>query len=141
MQQKNNTILQITDKDKLEKLDLMTDRYPCLDCRKTVKRVFIYIHLVAKYIIETPFFENITIFIIISNSLTMMIDDPTGKQSLPFFAQLEHVFLALYSIEMILKIFGLGFIMGNQAYLKDSWNILDFIIVCSSYPPYFAEEN
>ena len=31
--------------------------------------------------------------------------------------------------------------MGEKAYLKDSWNILDFIIVCSSYPPYFATES
>ena len=49
------------------------------------------------------------------------------------------MFLALYSIEMILKIMGMGFVMGEKAYLKDSWNILDFVIVISSYPSLFAE--
>lgn len=141
MQQKNKSLLQTTDKDELEKLDVMTDRWPCLDCRKAVKRVFIYIHLVAKYTIDTPLFENITIFIIVSNSLAMMVDDPTGLDSHPFFAKLEVIFLVLYSMEMILKILGLGFIMGQQAYLKDSWNILDFIIVGSSYPPYFMDQE
>ena len=39
----------------------------------------------------------------------------------------------LYTIEMILKILGLGFIYGEGAYIKDSWNILDFVIVMSGY--------
>ena len=39
----------------------------------------------------------------------------------------------LYSIEMVFKILGLGFIFGPKAYLLDSWNILDFVIVISGY--------
>lgn len=31
--------------------------------------------------------------------------------------------------------------MGSGAYLKDSWNILDFIIVISSYPALFEDPN
>lgn len=34
---------------------------------------------------------------------------------------------------MVLKILGLGFIFGEKAYLMDSWNILDFVIVLSGY--------
>ena len=34
---------------------------------------------------------------------------------------------------MVLKIFGHGFIMSDTAYLRDSWNILDFVIVISGY--------
>ena len=41
--------------------------------------------------------------------------------------------MILYSVEMVLKIIGLGFIFGPKAYLQDSWNILDFIIVLSGY--------
>ena len=32
-------------------------------------------------------------------------------------------------MEMVLKIFALGFIMNQNSYLRDNWNILDFIIV------------
>jgi hypothetical protein len=46
---------------------------------------------------------------------------------------LENVFLALYSTEMALKIVGLGFLLNEGAYLRDPWNILDFIIVSSAY--------
>jgi hypothetical protein len=34
---------------------------------------------------------------------------------------------------MVLKILGLGFIIGENAYIKNSWNILDFVIVLSGY--------
>lgn len=34
---------------------------------------------------------------------------------------------------MVLKILGSGFIMGEGAYLKDPWNILDFFIVMTAY--------
>lgn len=36
---------------------------------------------------------------------------------------------------MVLKIFGLGFILPNGAYLRDGWNILDFCIVTTSLIP------
>jgi hypothetical protein len=35
----------------------------------------------------------------------------------------------IFTLEAMLKIFALGFIKGNNTYLKDNWNRLDFIIV------------
>lgn len=49
----------------------------------------------------------------------------------------ENVFIILYTVEMMVKIFGLGFLFGPNAYLKESWNILDFVIVVTSYTSYF----
>ena len=46
---------------------------------------------------------------------------------------LDNIFLVLYTIEMVLKILGMNFIFGPNAYLKDAWNILDFTIVSSGY--------
>merc|ERR1711981_589824 len=37
---------------------------------------------------------------------------------------------------MILKIIGLGFLMGKNAYLKNPWNVMDFIIVTSAMSKY-----
>lgn len=37
---------------------------------------------------------------------------------------------------MVLKIIGLGFIFNDEAYLRDSWNVLDFVIVISAMLPY-----
>jgi len=49
---------------------------------------------------------------------------------------LELFYLIFYTIEMAFKIFGLGFIFNKNSYLRDYWNILDFIIVGTGYIPY-----
>jgi len=35
----------------------------------------------------------------------------------------------MYTFEMILKIIAMGFFMETNSYLRDTWNILDFIVV------------
>jgi hypothetical protein len=53
----------------------------------------------------------------------------------------EYVFLALYSVEMLLKILGMGFYFGEGAYIKEYFNILDFIIVTSSYSIFLPSDD
>ena len=45
---------------------------------------------------------------------------------------MEYIFNIVFLIECVVKIIALGFIVGPNAYLKESWNILDFIVVVSS---------
>lgn len=42
------------------------------------------------------------------------------------------VISAIFVFEALIKSIAHCFIIGEQAYLKDSWNILDFVIVVSS---------
>ena len=42
---------------------------------------------------------------------------------------MDYFFSALYFIEFLLKVFGLGFVLNEGAYLRDYWNILDFLVV------------
>ena len=68
------------------------------------------------------------------NSLLLMINYPTITD--PYFMKTIEMITTLISAffigEAVLKIISLGFVLGESAYLKDSWNILDFIIVLSS---------
>ena len=64
-----------------------------------------------------------------------MAEDPTDKNPSPFMKALDEVFLVLYTIEMMVKILGLGLILDPNSYLRDTWNVLDFIIVISGYVP------
>ena len=89
--------------------------------------------MVAFKIISTKAFDNISIFVILMNSLVMMTEDPADKDPPEYFAVIDNIFLGLYSVEMVLKILGMGLIFGEHAYLKNSWNILDFVIVISGY--------
>jgi len=48
---------------------------------------------------------------------------------------LELFFFLFYSLEMFIKVIAMGFIIGPSSYLKDGWNILDFIVVVASWIP------
>jgi len=61
-----------------------------------------------------------------------MLNNPIDPNPPAFFNEVEYVFLVLYTGEMVLKIIGLGFIMGEGSYLRDWWNVMDFIIVITS---------
>ena len=88
--------------------------------------------MVSKAIISTSFFDNFTTSIILFNCVTMMLNNPIDPNPDPFFAKCETIFLVLYTGEMVLKILGLGFALGEGSYLRDWWNVMDFVIVISS---------
>lgn len=54
---------------------------------------------------------------------------------------IENVFQGLYTVEMLLKILGQGFVFNQGAYMRDSFNILDFFIVMSAYLSMMQEEG
>jgi len=132
----------VAEKNDLEQLEVYTDRFPLLRLRKQIRKILILINMIASAIITTKTFENASITVILVNSLTMIFDDPTADPT-PAFAVAENIFLALYTVEMVFKIIGMGFIVSENSYLKDSWNILDFMIVMISYFTLFtaAEEQ
>lgn len=67
------------------------------------------------------------------NSLKMATDDPLATTTnLPW---AETTFTAIYVSEMALKIMAYGFLLNSGAYLRDSWNIMDFCIVLTSLLP------
>lgn len=47
----------------------------------------------------------------------------------------EDIFTGIYVTEMVLKICALGFLFNKGAYLRDLWNIMDFVIVVTSLLP------
>ena len=88
--------------------------------------------MAALKIIKKKSFEAITIVVIIANCITLAMYkadlEPTESE-----VMIENIFQALYTIEMVIKILGMGFIFNKGAYLRDSFNILDFCIVMSAY--------
>ena len=43
----------------------------------------------------------------------------------------EVIFTALFATEMVLKIIAMGFVLGKGTYIRDPWNVLDFIVVAA----------
>ena len=133
---KNNDILVIKPKSKIEKLDLFTDNYPCLSLRKSLMKIKLYhpfsslliFRFISSYcfkIISTTAFEYIFLAVILFNSVILALNDDGSK----FFRVTDTFFNVAYFLEFFLKVFGLGFVMNKNSYLRDSWNILDFVII------------
>ena len=75
-------------------------------------------------IITSWVFEFIALFVIVANSVVLALgDNPLLSDTI------DWVFLYLYTIEMMLKISGLGLILNEKSYIRDPWNLLDFVIV------------
>lgn len=72
--------------------------------------------------------------ILINSGFLAFVDPNDSSNDLQ--SKLDVAFLVIYSIEMFLKIFALGFVLRKGSYLRDAWNVLDFIIVVSGYLSY-----
>lgn len=84
-----------------------------------------------KALIENEYFENFIYHMIALNSLYLAVDapsleDPYQKKTL---GMLLTTISIVFIMESVMKIIVLGFYWGETAYLRDNWNILDFVIV------------
>jgi hypothetical protein len=79
-----------------------------------------------------PLFDHFILVTIITNCVFLAIADPTKEE--PKFMQVaDYVFLAIYTFEGLMKILAMGFIMMPYTYLRDPWNVLDFLVLIMAY--------
>lgn len=86
-------------------------------------------------------FESISISVIVVNSIFLAMDDPLRdpSETPAYMGVADDIFQYLYTIEMVVKIVSLGFICNDGSYLRDAWNILDFVIIASGYMGMFLQ--
>jgi hypothetical protein len=96
-------------------------------------KIRVYISRLAYAIITHKIFETLSILVIVANCFFLALDDPTATDINPIMNMSDYVFQGLYTVEMIFKICGLGFVFNKGSYMRDAWNILDFVIVVSGY--------
>ena len=79
------------------------------------------------------FFEWFIILLILLSTVTLAIEHPLDdpdSEKIKVLKLIDIVFTTIFTLEALLKIIALGFLFnGKHSYLRDSWNILDFIIV------------
>eukprot|EP00755_Sulcionema_specki_P007264 Sspe_Gene.37760::Locus_18224_Transcript_2_3_Confidence_0.400_Length_2527::g.37760::m.37760/K04851/CACNA1D; voltage-dependent calcium channel L type alpha-1D len=86
--------------------------------------------------IDSPPFERFVLVVIIANSICLGMDIPStrGNDSIQQFLMVaEIVFQALFTIEMLLKVVALGFVLHKHSYLRSYWNVMDCVIVCVGF--------
>lgn len=47
-------------------------------------------------------------------------------------------FSLIFLIELLLKVIAMGFVVHKYSYMRDWWNVLDFIIVVTSFLEFFS---
>ena len=91
------------------------------------------IRRLTKFIIEWPPFEWTVLVTIIASCVVMALEEhlPNGdKTNLAIkLTVTESYFLGIFCVEMSLKILALGFILHPKSYLRNIWNIMDFVVV------------
>jgi len=89
-------------------------------------------------IVTQPWFDNGVLILIFISSIVLIFDadpkrDPKEQStSNDIIAWLNVLFTTAFTLEMTLKVIAYGFMMHPGAYLRDSWNVLDFTVVCAS---------
>eukprot|EP00051_Salpingoeca_urceolata_P017838 m.246032 g.246032 ORF g.246032 m.246032 type:complete len:1856 (-) comp19058_c0_seq4:42-5609(-) len=86
------------------------------------------------HISEHSAFENIILFFIFLNCIALAAFDPTvdddeSSARNDFLERVEYVFLAVFTLEAIIKTIAFGFVLDPGSYLRNWWNVLDFVIV------------
>ena len=84
-------------------------------------------------IIDSHWFEKISMFAIIMNCITMSMYEPCrvgpcDSVKCIFLKYTDDIIYGFFFVEMLMKIFAMGLI-GNKSYLCDTWNRLDCFIV------------
>ncbi|XP_061909055.1 dihydropyridine-sensitive L-type skeletal muscle calcium channel subunit alpha-1-like [Entelurus aequoreus] len=84
-------------------------------------------------IVEWKTFEIIILLTIFANCVALAVflpmpEEDSNNTNLNL-ESLEYVFLIIFTLECFLKIVAYGFVFHEGAYLRNCWNILDFVIV------------
>ena len=103
------------------------DHHCCLEQRKKINKILVYARYFCRYFVDNILFEYCSFFLIIINSILILVSDPTDPNNIG--NRTDYYFLIFYTIEAILKIVTFTFFSAEDAYIKDYWNILDFSVV------------
>jgi len=99
----------------------------CLDLKNPIRKQCIAI-------VEWKPFEWLILITICANCIALGAQTPfpnsdTNLVNNVLDEYVENLFLFIFTTECVLKIVACGFFMHSEAYLRNGWNILDFVIV------------
>ncbi|CAB3372667.1 Hypothetical predicted protein [Cloeon dipterum] len=93
---------------------------------------------------HTPF-EYAVLLTIIANCIVLALEEhlPNGDRTI--LAQklelTEPYFLGIFCVEASLKILALGFVLHPRSYLRNIWNMMDFVVVVTGFITLFPQND
>jgi len=91
--------------------------------------------------VESKGFKRLLAFVILLSCIHLVLDDPLLDPESDYKAGLDvanFVILAFFTLEAILKIIAFDFFWEENAYMRDSWNLIDMVIIITSYIDAFS---
>ncbi|XP_068178503.1 voltage-dependent T-type calcium channel subunit alpha-1I-like [Antennarius striatus] len=88
--------------------------------------------LLCQSIIAHKLFDYIVLVFIFLNCITVALERPKilqGSLERVFLTISNYIFTAIFVAEMTVKVVSMGLYLGEKAYLRSSWNILDGFLV------------
>ncbi|GFR46010.1 hypothetical protein Agub_g7488 [Astrephomene gubernaculifera] len=123
--------------------DALASQYPERSCFILRKRA--HLRKFCVYLMHNKFFENFILFIILCNCVTLALgSNRQGFDSTPLgraLLAIDNVYVAIFTLEMLVKIIATGFVLEKGTYLRDGWNVLDFVVVGMAYVNLFTPNN
>ncbi|KAM3865783.1 LOW QUALITY PROTEIN: voltage-dependent R-type calcium channel subunit alpha-1E-like [Diretmus argenteus] len=110
------------------------------NCLTVNRSLFIFAedNLIRKYarrIIEWPPFEYMILATITANCVVLALEQHLpGEDKTPMAKRLEKTepyFIGIFCFEAGIKLLALGFVFHKGSYLRNGWNVMDFIVVLS----------
>lgn len=106
--------------------------------------IFSYDNIIRKSLrdmIANAYFDDFIYCMIFFNALLLALDEPNLVD--PYQKKTCNVLLETISIifvgEFVVKVISMGFYWGERTYMRDPWNILDFVIVFFSFVTWILE--
>uniref|UniRef100_A0A8C2XU44 Calcium voltage-gated channel subunit alpha1 I n=1 Tax=Cyclopterus lumpus TaxID=8103 RepID=A0A8C2XU44_CYCLU len=103
-------------------------------CSEVPQRFFLSLRfrLLCQSIIAHKLFDYVVLSFIFLNCITVALERPKilqGSLERLFLTVSNYVFTAIFVAEMTVKVVSMGLYLGQKAYLRSSWNILDGFLV------------
>ena len=134
---KGKEIIDFKPLHKEEEVRRFYDKCCCMKARKAIFKWLTYAKYYCNILVDNFIFENLSLLVIILNTVFILISDPRDTNSIANTS--DSIFLYFYTVEAGLKILGFGFIFTEKAYLKDYWNILDFFVIIMGWVSFILE--
>ncbi|XP_071801996.1 voltage-dependent calcium channel type A subunit alpha-1-like isoform X9 [Asterias amurensis] len=101
-----------------------------------------FIRRCAKWLTEWLPFEYLILATIIANCVVLALEVhlPQGDKT-PMALELEKTeiyFLAIFCLEATIKITALGLVLHEGSYLRNGWNLMDFVVVVTGFISYIG---
>jgi voltage-dependent calcium channel L type alpha-1D len=88
-------------------------------------------------IVHHPYFDRIVLVLIAASTISVALDNPLNSPDSSFVDTLGWVDFTLtifFVTEVVLKVIAQGFYFNSNAYLRNNWNMMDFVITAIAVP-------